>query len=420
MEYIDNKDLFHLIIDTLKLREATIIEHGYRTAYIVYRMLQCTDHYEPFELADIVVYVTLHDIGAYITEKEASIHTYDLKDFVPHSVMGYLFCKHLSPHKELAPVVLYHHTDYNKFKSFADDRQREIAAVLHIAERADIYHSFLKEQFTPNMFDRLSGNRLWDVGMTYLHQAEEEHHLFEKLVSGDYQKELDEILEYLVFSNEETEKYLQVEMYLQGLQSRSAVVHAACCVRICQWMTDRLLLSDEEKRILSYAALLHDIGMLAVPRELLQAERRLTDSEFQIMETHVENGMKALESHVPKAVLDIIVCHHERSDGSGYPKHLKGEQISQAQQILQLADIVAAMVHVRSYRPALKKEEIIRTLTEEKEKRHFQELLVNLLLDNYDEIYKELHKETRKVLSMYQKLVGGYAKVSKQFRKEQP
>ena len=72
MEYIKSKDIYLLMRDILKLINPTLMEHGSRVAYIVYKMLQEENRYEEFELADIVMVATMHDIGAYKTEKPES------------------------------------------------------------------------------------------------------------------------------------------------------------------------------------------------------------------------------------------------------------------------------------------------------------------------------------------------------------
>lgn len=99
MEYIKSKDIFLLMRDTLKLIHQRPMAHGSRVAYMVYLMLREGGRYEEFELADMVMVATMHDIGAYMTEagKINDILRYEAKDSMAHSIYGYLFFKHLSP-----------------------------------------------------------------------------------------------------------------------------------------------------------------------------------------------------------------------------------------------------------------------------------------------------------------------------------
>jgi diguanylate cyclase (GGDEF)-like protein/putative nucleotidyltransferase with HDIG domain len=102
------------------------------------------------------------------------------------------------------------------------------------------------------------------------------------------------------------------------------------------------------------AALLHDIGKLAIPEYILTKSGKLTDSEFAKMRQHVEIGANILEPiQFPYPVVPIIRYHHERQDGSGYPYGLKGDQIPLGSKILAVADTFEALTAQRSYRPLL-------------------------------------------------------------------
>ena len=96
IEYITSKNLFLLIRDTLKLIDRRLMDHGSRVSYIMYKMLQCKGGYEPFELADIVLLATLHDIGAYKTDNIGDMLRFETRDYLQHSVYGFLFIKYFA------------------------------------------------------------------------------------------------------------------------------------------------------------------------------------------------------------------------------------------------------------------------------------------------------------------------------------
>jgi putative nucleotidyltransferase with HDIG domain len=112
-------------------------------------------------------------------------------------------------------------------------------------------------------------------------------------------------------------------------------------------------LDGERQHVLRVAALLHDIGNVAVPAAILAKPAPLTETEVALMRTHVEEGCQLLaEIDLGGPVADIVYQHHERSDGSGYPRGLKGEEIMVEARILAVADTVEAMCSPRPYRPA--------------------------------------------------------------------
>jgi len=112
-----------------------------------------------------------------------------------------------------------------------------------------------------------------------------------------------------------------------------------------------LELSDDQLHIVGLGALLHDIGKMKVPNEVLNKPGRLTAEEFEIMKTHVPHGVKIAEAGraVPPAAIELIATHHERVDGSGYTSGLKGEGISLFGQIAAIADCYDAITSDRVY-----------------------------------------------------------------------
>jgi putative two-component system response regulator len=97
-----------------------------------------------------------------------------------------------------------------------------------------------------------------------------------------------------------------------------------------------------------------DVGMLQIPRELLWRPGTLAASEFELVKTHAERGYEILRNiEFPWPVAEVVRQHHERLDGSGYPRGLKGEDILLEARIVAVADTVEAMLAPRPHRPAL-------------------------------------------------------------------
>ncbi len=98
---------------------------------------------------------------------------------------------------------------------------------------------------------------------------------------------------------------------------------------------------------------LHDVGEIAIPTEILTRRKRLTESEYTLIRTHSQMGhdiVIGMEFQWPVAT--AVLQHHERIDGSGYPKGIKGDEIIIEARILAVADVVEAMASHRPYRPA--------------------------------------------------------------------
>ncbi len=121
--------------------------------------------------------------------------------------------------------------------------------------------------------------------------------------------------------------------------------------------------SAEQCRILELAGMVHDIGKIGVPVEILSKPGRLAAIEYELVKTHVERGYEILKDvRFPWPIADIIRQHHERMDGSGYPRNLRGDDILPEARILAVADVVESMGSHRPYRPALGLEEGVREI----------------------------------------------------------
>jgi putative two-component system response regulator len=121
-------------------------------------------------------------------------------------------------------------------------------------------------------------------------------------------------------------------------------------------IAEKLHIADDIKEGLDRASIIHDLGKVAIPSEILSKPGRLTAIEDQLIQTHAQIGhdMLSLEHcDFPWPLAEIVQQHHERIDGSGYPSGLKGEEILYEAKILAVADVVEAMAMHRPYREAL-------------------------------------------------------------------
>jgi putative nucleotidyltransferase with HDIG domain len=97
------------------------------------------------------------------------------------------------------------------------------------------------------------------------------------------------------------------------------------------------------------ASLFHDIGKCRIPDEILKKKGRFLPEEYEIMKNHARYGAELLSTHYPESITDLVRNHHERLNGTGYPRGLKGDEISFGARILAVADSFDAMTTNRGY-----------------------------------------------------------------------
>lgn len=131
-------------------------------------------------------------------------------------------------------------------------------------------------------------------------------------------------------------------------------LHSVSVCALMVALSRQLGLDDATTAEMGTAGLLHDIGKMAVPLDVLNKPAKLTDEEFALMQTHPEKGFRLLEQtpELPALALDVCRHHHEKMDGTGYPHRLKGHEISLAARMGAICDVFDALTSNRSYKAA--------------------------------------------------------------------
>jgi len=140
--------------------------------------------------------------------------------------------------------------------------------------------------------------------------------------------------------------------------------HSRSVVDLVNEVADELGVPDDDRQELEFAAMLHDVGKIAIPKEILNKPAALTHTEFEVMKTHTIEGQFMLDrvGGLLGRVGEIVRSCHERWDGTGYPDGLKGEEIPYAARIVFCCDAYNAMTSDRVYREAMLPEEAIAEL----------------------------------------------------------
>ena len=146
-------------------------------------------------------------------------------------------------------------------------------------------------------------------------------------------------------------------MWLTNLKERDEYT-SIHCMNVCIMALSfgrTLGLEKSELEILGLGGLLHDLGKIRVPLEILNKPSKLTFEEFEVMKTHPLEGHRILQKqgNVPSVVLDIVKHHHERRNGKGYPSQLEGDEINNLTRIVAIVDVYDAITSDRCYHDAI-------------------------------------------------------------------
>jgi len=167
----------------------------------------------------------------------------------------------------------------------------------------------------------------------------------------------------LIESQSMRSKTIQVILKTLNETNQRERIHSENVSKISRKIGEALNLNQELLREIEVAGLLHDIGKIAIDNNLLNKPGKLTNAEYEMLKRHPETGYHILKSaDAYTSISDYVLAHHERWDGAGYPRGLKGKEIPLAARIITIADAYEAMTAERTYRKTISKEEAFNEL----------------------------------------------------------
>ena len=191
---------------------------------------------------------------------------------------------------------------------------------------------------------------------TYVNSIENIQNNFDKVLQGDGEINVEEMLSETDRILKESRNGAHLMEMLHGIRDYDDItfVHSLNVSLICNIFAGWLKFSPEDTKTLTLCGLLHDIGKILMPKEIMTKKSRLTSEEYETIKTHTFKGFQALKDQpVDIRVKFAALMHHERCDGSGYPNGFVAEQIDDFAKIVAIADVYDAMTSNREYRTAI-------------------------------------------------------------------
>jgi response regulator RpfG family c-di-GMP phosphodiesterase len=170
-------------------------------------------------------------------------------------------------------------------------------------------------------------------------------------------------------------------------RSKETAHHVTRVAEVCYLLAKKAGLDEKACETIRLASPMHDVGKIGIPEAILNKPGRLTDEEFNIIQTHAQTGFEILKNSnrsIMKAAAIVALQHHEKWNGTGYPQGLAGEEIHIFGRIGAIADVFDALSHDRCYKSAWPMEKII-SLFETESGKHFDPELIHIFLTNVEE-----------------------------------
>ncbi|MGC8778202.1 MAG: HD domain-containing protein, partial [Candidatus Caldatribacteriaceae bacterium] len=345
------------LTEVADLMNHQLFEHHLKVAYLAFRLGEALGLSEQ-SLTNLLLGGLLHDIGAFSRQERLEALHFEFHNPHHHAWVASVLLQDFTPFAPLAEIIRFHHVPW-------EEGQRKTvpfeSQVLHFADRVSIVCPFRedplgeireKESFLRSYVPRLFHPEVFEA--------------FQKMLPRDFiwfdlaSPRLRNIVSTLISSEKlhlDTEaffRFCRIVAHLIDFRSAFTATHSSGVAHVARRLGETMGLSPERNDLLLAAGLLHDLGKLAIPLEILEKPGQLTAKEWHIMKSHAYYTFEAL-SWIG-GLRDVALWaseHHERCNGQGYPFGKAREELPLESRIMAVADVLVALSEDRPYRPRL-------------------------------------------------------------------
>jgi HD-GYP domain-containing protein (c-di-GMP phosphodiesterase class II) len=404
------QDIVAAFSETLDLIDPALSGHHRRTAYIASRIARSCGFPES-DISDLIVAGGLHDIGALSLREKFNAANFESTtqeaELQNHAEAGYRLLKTFSPFGRIAEIIRHHHILWKNGKNACSSPLAPLCFVLNLADRIDV--SIHKQEPILSQAERITRLMRKNSGEIFIPEY----------VDGFCELALNESFWFDVIhlSNEDLFKrrllFKPVELPVSDMlklaeiaariidyRSRFTATHSSGVAKVSRFLSEELVFSPGDAVLLEIAGYYHDIGKLAVPEAILEKNAPLSTDETHVMKIHPYRGREILAKIQGfEKIAEWGPLHHEKIDGSGYPYHLAGGELSLGSRIMAVADIFTAIAEDRPYRKAMERKDIAAVLESQARDNKIDPDIVLLLLRRFndaEEVRKSVEDAARK------------------------
>ncbi len=413
LELIDRKKIWIMVCRALNMVDKRLVDHGIRVALVLFDMLWAEGRLSETDCRKLGVMALFHDIGAYRTDEIDRMLEFETDDVWEHAICGYLILKPFFSHEIFTRILLYHHARYD-IQWDEDKTILHYAQLMYIADRVCIWHDEMmgsREELDEHL-EKCSGTIFSPEGIALFRKADRQYGTWEKLRA---EQSSEQLVSAIPFPEEEMITYLYILVEAIDFRSRETALHTRGLMEIALELARCMGMSEEIQQKVYYGSLLHDLGKIGMPLSILEKPGRLTPEEMQIMRKHVVITEQIIAGCIEEETAQICLRHHERLDGSGYPRGLTGAELTAPQRLVAVADVLSALCMKRSYKCAFTKEKCLSILWEMAERGQLDRDIVSLAAKEFDRIIditmercKEVENNYLEMQEQFQELMQKY------------
>jgi len=381
-------DLAICLSDACDLVSPVLANHHKQVAYIAFSIgseMGLEDH----QLNDLVLAGAMHDIGALSLGERMELMAFESSNTQKHTRVGYNLLSQFRPAKRIAEIVRHHHHHWNdpNTDDVSDDDIMLESDIIHVADRIALLIARKKDVI--GQCDEINTEVLKHRGTifapdacnAFIALAKKEFFWLDTISPTIYRTLRQRTrMHSLVLDLPLLNDFALIFARIIDFRSRFTATHSAGVAETARKLAELIGFSRRECRYIHIAGLLHDLGKLAVPRGILEKPDKLTDAEFNVIRTHTYHTYRILDTLESFDVINTWAAfHHERLDGSGYPFHHEGDDLSLGSRIMCVADIFTAISEDRPYRSGMQPDRVLEIITSMADNNSIDKDIVDLL-----------------------------------------
>jgi putative nucleotidyltransferase with HDIG domain len=338
----------------------------------------------------------IHDAGVSTWHERARLLSFEVELPWEHCETGFELVNRVGILKDVAELLLYHHDLYGGGnKSGLVGQGIPIAArIIHLVDRVDVLlgkdlHVLQQHEAILETVSDLAGDVFDpDLVASFANLARKDCFWLNLVSPFSLQNHNELGLSSLVCVSRERLREI-AEMFARVIDRKSIFTHTHSrgVSKVASHLAKAMGFSEEDTALMEIAGLLHDLGKLSVPDEILEKPTSLTREEFSIIRQHTYYTYHILEeTGLPDPIPQWAAHHHEKLDGSGYPCRLNAKEIPLGSRIMAVADVFTALREHRPYRPGMARTDIERIMRQMASKPALDARVVEALFSVYGEL----------------------------------
>ncbi|MCK5783777.1 MAG: HD domain-containing protein [Desulfobacterales bacterium] len=404
-------DLIKGLSGAFDLVSPQLVGHHKQVAYISTRIANQLE-FDISEQLTIAMSGLVHDAGALHKTSKDLLKLLNFESNDPHHAeVGFKLLGIFPVFTDIAKIVRYHHLHWDEGRG-EESNGEEVPIASHIIHLADrIAVLIKKEGLLSNVKEitekikPLTGKKFHPLLVeAFLNLAEKESFWLDLVFSRSPMLFMEDniLLEEVPLDINEIVDLTNVFSQIIDFQSRFTVTHSSGVAASAQKIAELSGFTKEDQLLITISGFLHDLGKLAVPKEILEAPRKLTLNEINIVKSHSYFTYQILKK-IPafKKINQWASYHHEKINGEGYPFHLTGNEMDLGSKIIGVADVFTAITEDRPYRKSLSEKESLKILKNMAKDNSLDSSTVNVMEQHFNEINEFRHLAQEKAAVRY-------------------